>query len=109
MKKKSQYNLALEQVQAQSNTPTTTHLSEAVTVEQQDSETVNQPTVQTARQLDKKPAKQQRIKATFYLSPADIIAIDKMQTAKFEKNGKKPEKSELVSEAIQLLFKQLDS
>src|SRR5215472_15848242 len=104
MRRKSQYSLALEQVQAQSSESTAALVLEAGTVEQSDSQTANQPTVQTAQQLDNKPAKHQRIKATFYLSPADIIAIDKMQTAKFEKNGKKPEKSDLVSKAIQLLF-----
>jgi hypothetical protein len=32
-----------------------------------------------------------------------------MQTKRFRENGKKPEKSELVSEAIQLLSKQRNS
>jgi hypothetical protein len=89
-KKPSVYSLALKQVQQP----------------QQDEQ--EQPNSQTARQPDSKPAKQQRIKATFYLWPADIIAIDEMQTKRFREHGKKPEKSELVSEAIQLLSKQPD-
>jgi hypothetical protein len=72
-------------------------------------ETPTQPTIQTVKQLDSKTAKQPRIKATFYLTADDIIAIDTMQTNLFRLNGKKPEKSELVSEAIQLLFRQQNS
>ncbi len=62
-----------------------------------------------SKQPNGKTAKQQRIKATYYLSPDDIVAIDTMQTKRFKQVGKKPEKSDLVSEAIQLLFRQLDS
>ena len=67
-------------------------------LEQRDSETAEQPSVQ--------PAKLQRIKATFYLNPEDIIAIDTMLTAEFRRTGKKPERSELVSRAIQRLLEQ---
>lgn len=61
---------------------------------------------QTAEQLDVQPAKPLRIKATFYLEPADIMAIDQMQTQEFAATGKKPERSHLVSRAIQTLFSQ---
>ncbi len=64
-------------------------------------------TGQTDKQPASKPAKQHRIKATFYLRLEDIIAIDELQTQRLREQGKKPEKSELVSEAIQLLSKQL--
>ena len=93
-KKPSVYSRALQQVQQEEQG-------------QRDSETANQQDVQTFRHLDSQPAKPRRIKATFYLYPEDIIAIDEMQTKRFREHGKKPEKSELVSEAIQALSKQL--
>jgi hypothetical protein len=62
----------------------------------------------TSRQLDSETAKPRRIKATFYLHKEDIIAIDEMQTKRFREQGKKPEKSELVSEAIQALSQQFN-
>jgi hypothetical protein len=76
---------------------------------QPDSQTSKHPDVLTVKHLDSKPAKPRRIKATFYLRPEDIIAIDEMQTKRFREHGKKPEKSELVSEAIQALSKELDT
>ncbi|MDA1189002.1 MAG: hypothetical protein O2854_04915 [Chloroflexi bacterium] len=51
-------------------------------------------------QRDRAP-KRQRIKATFYLEPDDVLAIDQMQSEEFRTTGKKPERSELVSQAIQ--------
>ena len=63
---------------------------------------------QTAEQLDVQPAKPPRIKATFYLEQADILAIDQMQMQEFAATGKKPERSQLVSRAIQVLLKQRD-
>lgn len=44
-----------------------------------------------------------RTKATFYLHREDIAAIDEMQTEEFLRTGKKPERSDLVHRAIQLL------
>jgi hypothetical protein len=76
---------------------------------QSDSQTSKHSDVLTVKHLDSKPAKPRRIKATFYLRPEDIIAIDEMQTKRFREHGKKPEKSELVSEAIQALSKELDT
>ena len=53
----------------------------------------------------KRPAthavKQQRIKATFYIKPEDVLAIDEMQSNEFRQTGKKPERSDIVSRAIQ--------
>ncbi len=74
-----------------------------------DAQTAKQPDSQEASQPDSKAAKTQRIKATFYLEPADIVAIDRMQTEEFTRTGKKPERSHLVSRAIQALTKQQDS
>ena len=54
---------------------------------------------------EQRPLKQRRIKATFYLNPEDVLAIDEMQSNEFRRTGKKPERSEIVSQAIQL-FKQ---
>jgi hypothetical protein len=95
-KKPSVYSLALKQVQ---QAPHDEH-------EQLNSQTSNHPDSLPASQPASKTAKRQRIKATFYLRPEDIIAIDEMQTRRFREDGKKPEKSELVSEAIQVLSKQ---
>jgi hypothetical protein len=94
-KKPSVYSRALHEVQQAQQ-------------EQSDGQTSRQSDVLTANQLDSKPAKPRRIKATFYLHPEDIIAIDEMQTKRFREHGKKPEKSELVSEAIQALSKQVN-
>ncbi len=56
----------------------------------------------------KQPADQpetppRRIKATFYLTPRDIVTIDRIQTEEFLRTGKKPQRSEIVSRALQLL------
>jgi hypothetical protein len=60
----------------------------------------------TAEQPDSQTPKQPRVKATFYLNSEDIVAIDRMQTDEFQRTGKKPERSELVSRAVQLLRQQ---
>jgi len=52
-------------------------------------------------------SKQNRIKATFYLNPEDVLAIDEMQSNEFRRTRKKPERSELVSRAIQAFKEQL--
>lgn len=118
-KKPSVYSLALKQVQqankdeqGQPGEQRDSQEGEQPTIqasEQSNSKPVKQLTVQEPEHLDSKPVKQQRIKATFYLQPEDIIAIDEMQTKRFRENRKKPEKSELVSEAIQLLLRQQNS
>jgi hypothetical protein len=53
-----------------------------------------------------KGSKRHRIKATFYLNPEDVLAIDGMQSDEFRKTGKKPERSEIVSRAVQALKEQ---
>ncbi len=73
--------------------------------EHPDAQTLEQPDSQELDRLDNKAAKTQRIKATFYLEAADIVAIDRMQTDEFTRTGKKPERSHLVSRAIQALTK----
>jgi hypothetical protein len=60
----------------------------------------------TSEHSNSQTSKQPRVKATFYLNPEDIIAIDTMQTEEFRRTGKKPERSEVVSRAIQLLRQQ---
>ena len=59
---------------------------------------------QTAEQVSRparQNSKQERIKATFYLNPEDVLAIDEMQSDEFRRTGKKPERSHIVSQAIQ--------
>jgi hypothetical protein len=65
-----------------------------------------QTDVQTSRHLDIQEAKPERIKATFHLNPEDILAIDHMQAEEFKRTRKKPERSQIVSRALQLLLKQ---
>jgi hypothetical protein len=59
---------------------------------------------QTSERQNVETARRPRIKATFYLEPDDVVAIDVMQTDEFRRTGKKPERSEIVSRAIQRLF-----
>jgi hypothetical protein len=80
---------------------------------QKNSQADNQPARKTGKQqnsrtLRQKPSRaaQERIKATFYLEPEDIMAIDELQMLRFRATGNKPMKSEIVSEAIKLLKQQ---
>ena len=91
------------------STNETTGESNGQTAEGSDDQTLEQPDSQEASQPDSKAVKMQRIKATFYLEPADIVAIDHMQTEEFTRTGKKPERSQLVSRAIQAFAKQQNS
>lgn len=46
------------------------------------------------------------VKATFYLSPDDVIALEELQLAIRKRTGRKMNKSELMREAIALLVKE---
>jgi len=46
------------------------------------------------------------VKATVYLTPEDVLAIDKICSDEFRATGKKPRRSTVVSRAIQLLLAQ---
>ncbi len=46
------------------------------------------------------------VKATVYLTPEDVLAIDKMVSDEFRATGRKPRRSTVVSRAIQLLAAQ---
>jgi len=48
-------------------------------------------------------SEQPRVKATFYLSREDVLVIDRLQSTVFMQTGKKPERSLIVSQALQLL------
>jgi hypothetical protein len=63
---------------------------------------LDQPAAGQEHESSKGP-KRHRIKATFYLNPEDVLAIDGMQSDEFRKTGKKPERSEIVSRAVQAL------
>ena len=65
-------------------------------------------TANAVKAADMPTAKRSRIKATFYLYPEDILAIDAMQSDEFRRTNKKPERSEIVSRALQALKKQND-
>jgi hypothetical protein len=45
------------------------------------------------------------VKATFYLAPNDIIALEELQLSVRKREGRKANKSELIREAITLLVK----
>lgn len=70
-----------------------------------DSEIPELPNSLTSGQSNGPTEKVPRIKATFHLSKEDVIAIDIMQLEEFKQRGKKPERSEVVSRAIQELYK----
>ncbi len=46
------------------------------------------------------------VKATFYLAPDDIIALEELQLQIRKRTGRKANKSELMREAIALLIKE---
>jgi hypothetical protein len=46
------------------------------------------------------------VKATFYLSPNDVIALEELQLTIRKRTGRKVNKSELMREAIALLVKE---
>jgi hypothetical protein len=69
---------------------------------------LEQSDAQTAKSSDAQKSKRQRIKVTVYLEPEDVIVIDELQIKEFKETGKKPEKSEIVSRAIQA-FRGLNS
>ena len=62
-----------------------------------------------ARRLrKKKPPKPPLVKATVYLPPEDVLAIDHIQSEEFRAIGKKPRRSTVVSRAIQLYASQYE-
>jgi hypothetical protein len=46
------------------------------------------------------------VKATFYLAPDDVIALEELQLQIRKRTGRKANKSELMREAIALLMKE---
>lgn len=46
------------------------------------------------------------VKATFYLAPDDVIALEELQLQIRKRHGRKANKSELMREAIALLVKE---
>lgn len=54
---------------------------------------------------DNAGAEQELVKATFYLTPAHVIALEELKL-KLRKQGEKADKSELVRRAIDLLIEQ---
>lgn len=73
-------------------------LTERKTPQRPARKTAEPPAVQTSEQP--------RVKATFYLSREDILVIDRLQSSAFMETGKKPERSHIISRAIQLLGRQ---
>jgi len=55
-----------------------------------------------SRRKTKEPQKPPLVKATVYMTPDDVLAIDKIQSDEFRATGKKPRRSAVVSRAIQL-------
>jgi hypothetical protein len=93
-KRVSAYSKALQEAQQQ-NRP------------EPENKTTKHSTVQTSEH-PASPTPKQRIKATFYLTPEAIAAIDTEQIKRFLATNKKPEKSDLVTEAVLTQFKRLE-
>jgi hypothetical protein len=55
-----------------------------------------------SRRRRKKPERPPLVKATVYLTPEDVLAIDHMVSEEFRVTGKRPRRSTVVSRAIQL-------
>lgn len=60
----------------------------------------------TAKSPDSQTSSHPKIKATFHLTVDDILVIDRLQSLEFSQTGKKPERSQIVARALQLLAKQ---
>lgn len=48
--------------------------------------------------------KEKLIKATYYIRPEQVIALERIQLAERQRLGKRRDKSELVQEALELLI-----
>ncbi len=78
-------------------------------------ELIDETDSQTSKQLDVQPSEHQdvytskqpdgprRIKRTFHLDPDVVLLLSEVQVADQRRTGRKPELSELVSEAIRQL------
>jgi hypothetical protein len=44
------------------------------------------------------------VKATYYIRPEQVVALESIQLGERQKTGKRKDKSELVQEALDLLF-----
>lgn len=51
-----------------------------------------------------KQAEKPLVKATYYIRPEQVIALESIQLEERQKTGKRKDKSELVQEALDLLF-----
>ena len=102
------YNQSLQEAQRRAET------TEQMTSSQQDSNMEIQQNGITARQDDRKPAKQENsktakqglVKRTYYLESEVILALNEIQMSRFRETGVKPTSSEIINEAIKLLKQQ---
>jgi hypothetical protein len=51
-----------------------------------------------------KQADKPLVKATYYIRPEQVVALESIQLGERQKTGKRKDKSELVQEALDLLF-----
>lgn len=70
------------------------------------SKPVKQFTGKPASQYAGKSEKQPLVKATFYLNPENILALEELRLKAIKEQGEKIDKSTLVREAINLLVSQ---
>lgn len=54
------------------------------------------------------PAAEKLVKATYYIRPEQVIALERIQLAERQRSGKRRDKSELIQEAIDLLIAQYE-
>lgn len=52
------------------------------------------------------PAAQKPVKVTCYIRPEQVITLEQLQLAERQRTGKRRDKSELIQEALDLLFTQ---
>jgi hypothetical protein len=53
-------------------------------------------------------AAEKLVKATYYIRPEQVIALERVQLAERQRLGKRRDKSELIQEAIDLLIAQYE-
>lgn len=76
-------------------------LSQRRTDDQKGVDAIFEPTAPAPR--DEEP-KEKLVKATYYIRPEHVIALERIQLAERQRLGKRRDKSDLIQEAIGLLI-----
>jgi len=81
-------------------------LQDGETTTRQDIQASSGQDIQTSDSRDAQPSMPPKIKATFHLTPEDIIGIDTLITEEFRRTGHRPQRSEIVGRGIRALLDQ---